>query len=374
MNIDNFLRPKLVGKRFEDHAIPMALLGDLAVIEAMVIEVAKWCYLKDNERQRVPAGFAKGVSLGLKAVEEGSAIAAIALLLPPTLPNVPAPQQVYCEMARDRIVNAISAADKDESPTAYLPQKGLAYFDRLGRNLQDGEAIEFSAPELGKSARLTKEVRRRLLRAAEVTERTEGINLRGGIFSTNQEEWTFVMMLPDGSKVSGPITKPHVDTILDANRDYLSGLKVCVEGIGKFSEFDKLKRIESVDHISLLAPLDVQAQIEELKVLKSGWLDGKGKALPADGLDWLIETFTANYPENLELPYIYPTADQGVMFEWQIGSWDVSMEFDIASHHADWHVLNLETKNQDSRRLELDNPDDWTWIIEQIGEMAVQIA
>ncbi len=41
MSIPGFLRPKLVGKRFEENSIPLELLGDLAVLEAMIIEVAK---------------------------------------------------------------------------------------------------------------------------------------------------------------------------------------------------------------------------------------------------------------------------------------------------------------------------------------------
>jgi hypothetical protein len=80
MSIPNFLRPKLVGKRFEDHSIPLELLGDLAVLEAMVIEVAKWCYLQDKpDRKRSPRNFTDGTSLTLTAVEDGSDIAAIAL-------------------------------------------------------------------------------------------------------------------------------------------------------------------------------------------------------------------------------------------------------------------------------------------------------
>ena len=53
MSIPDFLRPKLVGKRFEDHSIPLELLGDLAVLEAMVIEVAKWRYLQDNPDRKL---------------------------------------------------------------------------------------------------------------------------------------------------------------------------------------------------------------------------------------------------------------------------------------------------------------------------------
>src|SRR4051794_1078295 len=139
MDIPDFLSPKLVGKRFEAHSIPLELLGDLAVLEEMIIEVAKWRYLQENtDRKRSPRKFTEGISLTLTAVEDGSAIAKIALALAVS-GLIPTPQQAYLEQSRDAIVGAIAAADDNKSPTDYLPQKALAYFDRLGRSLLDDE-------------------------------------------------------------------------------------------------------------------------------------------------------------------------------------------------------------------------------------------
>lgn len=64
-----FLTPRMVGPRFAEHAIPLELLKDLAVLEEMIIEVAKWCYLQDHpERKRSPKGFTDGVALKLSGV------------------------------------------------------------------------------------------------------------------------------------------------------------------------------------------------------------------------------------------------------------------------------------------------------------------
>jgi hypothetical protein len=194
MNLPNFLSPRLVGKRFQGHLIPLELLGDLAVLEAMVIEVAKWRYRQENPgRTRTPRKFTEGVTLALTGVEEGSAIANIALSLVFTGVLPPPQQQEYLTQARDAIVGAIAAAGENKSPIAYLPQKALAYFDRFGRSLQDDEAIEFSTGKPEAPARLTKETRLRLLKAAEVTDRTEEIHFRGGIHAVDQEEMTFEM-------------------------------------------------------------------------------------------------------------------------------------------------------------------------------------
>lgn len=61
-----FLSPRLEGDRFNEHAIPLELLKDLAVLEEMVIEVAKWWYLQDHkDRRRTPRGFTDGIALSL---------------------------------------------------------------------------------------------------------------------------------------------------------------------------------------------------------------------------------------------------------------------------------------------------------------------
>ena len=93
--------------------------------------------------KRSPRKFTDGISLTLTAVDDGSVVAAIALTLGMGTP-LPPPQRDYLERARDAIVSAIGAAAENKSPTAFLPPKGLAYFDRLGRSLLDDEAIEFA--------------------------------------------------------------------------------------------------------------------------------------------------------------------------------------------------------------------------------------
>ncbi len=41
-----FLAPRMVGSRFSGHAIPLDVLKELAVLEDMFMEAAKWCYLR----------------------------------------------------------------------------------------------------------------------------------------------------------------------------------------------------------------------------------------------------------------------------------------------------------------------------------------
>ena len=370
MDIQDFLSPKLVGKRFESHSIPLELLGDLAVLESMIIEVARWRYLQENpNRKRSPRKFTEGISLTLTAVEDGSAIAKIALVLALAVSDflaVPTTQRNYLEQARDAIVEAIAAAAANRPPTAYLPRKALAYFDRLGRSLLDDEAIEFATATPGAPARLTKETRLRLLKAAEVTERTEEIHIRGGIFDFNQETLVFLLKLPDGSDVSGTVGRQHFDTFLDAYSGYKNGVKILLDGVGKYNRAERLQMVESVEHVTLLDPLDFQSQLEELRALKDGWYDGRGLAPPSEGVDWLAQAFNQHYSDMLSLPYVYPVAEGGVRFEWLFGRQDVSLEIDLRKRSGDWHSLNLDTDIEEPRQLNLDAKSDWDWIVEQL--------
>lgn len=370
MSIPDFLLPRLVGRRFEGHSIPLELLGDLAVLEPMIIEVAKWRYLQDNPtRKRSPRGFTEGVSLSITAIEDGSAVARIALSLA-LGSSLLSPQQEYFEQARDAIVNAIGAASEGTSPTDFLPPKSLVYFDRLGRSLVDDEAIEFPASGRRTPARLTKEARRRLLRAAEVTERSEEIHIRGGIHAVNQHEMTFEIVLPDGNKVPGAISKPHLDTIMEAFNGYRQGVKVQLDGVGTYNHADRLQRVDSVEHVTLLDPLDFQSQLDELRTLKDGWYDGKGQAPSPGGLDWLARAFNDYYPDIPALPYVYPVAEGGVRLEWTIGPNEASLVVNLRDRRGDWHSLNLETDQDEERSLALDDKDDWNWMVSRLQELS----
>jgi hypothetical protein len=370
MSIPDFLCPRLVGKRFDDHSIPLELLGDLAVLEPMIIEVAKWLFREDHPgRERSPRGFTDGVSLKLAAVGDGSAVAKFALSLGigTQLFSV---QEQYFERARDAIVSAIDAAAQGRPPTAHLPQKGLAYFDRLGRSLRDDEAIEFRPLGATTAVSLTRETRRRLLRAAEVTEHTDEVHIRGGIHEVNQHQLTFEIMLPDGSKVPGAISPPHYETIIEAFNGFRQGLKVQLDGVGTFSRSDRLEKIDSIEHVSILDSLDFQYQLDELRTLKNGWYDGKGQAPSSRGLDWLANAFNEYVPDTTALPYVYPVAEGGVRLEWTLGPNEASLEVDLRGQKGEWHSLNLQTDKDESQSLALDNQDDWNWLVMRLQELS----
>lgn len=112
------------------------------------------------------------------------------------------------------------------------------------------------------------------------------------------------------------------------------------------------------------------ARVEELKQLKTGWLDGEGKPIPSDGLDWLSHQFRGHYPVDLPLPRLFPTVGGHVLAEWgRVDNcpWSVSFEIDLGTKLAKYNRTNIYTN--DSFDVNLDAKpvhSFWEWIAAQI--------
>lgn len=55
---------------------------------------------------------------------------------------------------------------------------------------------------------------------------------------------------------------------------------------------------------------DVASRMDEFRSLKDGWFEGRGLAPSHAGLDWFTSTFENNYPNELPLPFAFPTAEE----------------------------------------------------------------
>ena len=376
--MSEFLRPRLVGPRFDEGKIPLEMLGDLSVLREMVIEVAKWRYLEGNpHRKRSPKGFTDGISLALTGIEKGSATPVIdaefhppQVLGVPQLPGMPGIFDQYFVEARDAIIDAIAAAETDSLTAEHLPENCLEYFDRIGRRLREEESIEFTSPARTNPARLTKASRRRLVLASQMTEMTEVVRLRGSIPEADQDRLSFEILLLEGRKIPAAMQHSYQDVVLEVFNGYMDDRKALISGIGKRDRQGNLVRLESVEDIVALDPLDVPSRLCELRRLKNGWLDGEGVAPAPDFLDWLAGTFDRLYPDELPLPHIYPTVEGGVQAEWSLSSHEVSLSIDFATRAGEWHVLNADTTAEDRKLLNLADDNDWIALAQDIRSLA----
>jgi hypothetical protein len=364
-----FLEPRLIGRRFQNGEIPLEFLADFSSLSEMIVEIAKWKYREANvTRKRLPRHYFDGLTLKLTGVKSGSAIPVISLVSEER-DLVPADAYGYFEDARIAFVGAIHAADTGSSITYHLPQRLLDYFDKFGRSLHDEEAIEFHLPRLSLAARLTRSTRRTLVLASSAESVSEDVMAFGSIPEMDQLAQTFQLRLLDGSKVKAPVSPHHYDTVLQAFKLFRNGQRVRVRGIGRFSRTSRLQELESIEDVSPLDPLDVGARIEELKLLKHGWLDGKGAAPTPDGLRWLAEAFDRNYSDDLRLPYLFATPEGNVLAEWSLKPWAPSLEVNIAERTAEWHALRLDSDEEETKSLSLDDAAAWRWLAERLRSL-----
>ena len=126
---------------------------------------------------------------------------------------------------------------------------------------------------------------------------------------------------------------------------------------------------EAAERANIRDPLDISAQLDDLRLMKNGWLEGEGLVPPHEGLDWLSQAFTDHYPENLPLPHLYPTEEGSVQAEWSLGPKEVSLEIELRSHSGKWHVLDMETNDVSERTLNIEDAGDWKWLVEHIRQM-----
>jgi len=371
---DDFLKPRLIGSRFDGGAIPLEVLADFAGLNELLIETAKWVYLQDHsKRKRSPRGFAQNLELKIVGIEDGSAKPVIQLFVSAAAAVAPAlfpvNAQVYMERARDTVITAIDAAATGKPIT--LPPKLLRHFERFGRSLQDGELIEFRAAVNGQPAVcLDKPTRRALLLAPpDTNEVTDPAAFVALIPNVLQSQASFEVELADGPRVNLPFVRQYRDEIFDALRGYEDRQRVLIEGVGRYNRHNRLVGMDSIDAITPIHPLDVGAQLDDLRVLKAGWFNGDGPVFSGTSLDRLEDLFYQNYPAELSPPHLYPTPEGHVRAEWSLTRYEASLEIDLTTLVGYWHVLNLDDNSDGAYELNLAEPAAWEELAEAIRKL-----
>ncbi len=363
---DSSFRPELTGERFAHHQVPLEVLKDFAAFEEMLIEVAKSEYLADHPgRLRIPRGFTKGVEIRLAAVEPGSAI--LALIVAGLSIGDASDASVYIEKAHDKIVNTIANVEQGQHPE--LAPELLRYFDRFGRSLLEGESIKFQRTA-GGQASLTPGVREKLLRASQAEEWTEEALLRGRVSAADVADREFELELKNGNKLKAPLEQQHKRTVLDALSEYQNKRMLAVKGIVRKDKNGNFKSIDSVEHVTLLDPLDVETRLNELAALEDRWLNGKGVVPEKLGLNVLSEHFERNFDAELPLPHLYPTPEGGVLAEWTLDEWAVSLEIQLPSQTAQYQALHLTSNEYSDLDLNLNELSGWALLNEKLRALS----
>ena len=108
-----------------------------------------------------------------------------------------------------------------------------------------------------------------------------------------------------------------------------------------------------------LHPIDVENRLEELDGLKDGWLNGKGRALDRERLKLLADNLARCFDVALPLAHLYPTPAGGVLAEWTLGCWAISLGIELESQTAQYHAVHLRADECFELPLDLNERAGW---------------
>lgn len=215
-------------------------------------------------------------------------------------------------------------------------------------------------------------------------ETTREVSMNGMVCEVDRYGMTFHLQLSPEVKVPAPIPERHLDTVLTAFKSRADGVRVTVRGIGRCDRQLRVLSFDAIMEVVLHGPPDVLARLEEFRDLQDGWADGiqhpstwgsgYGKAPSHQGLNWLADKFTSEYPDDLPLPHTYPTPEGGVQMEWDLGRFDAELEVNLDSHEGELRLwLDLTPADAEDKRWNLDDSDSWAYIASSIRRMKLRL-
>lgn len=125
-------------------------------------------------------------------------------------------------------------------------------------------------------------------------------------------------------------------------------------------------RLDSIQRVTSIRPRDVPARLDELRDMRDGWLEGGGLAPKSNELDWLSTAFERYYPDDVLLPYTYPTPEGGISMEWSVENNAVILDIDLDAHSAEWLWFDRDSDDEFERTLNMDESADWQWLVSEI--------
>lgn len=349
-----FFSPRFIGKRFKGH-LPLSILEDLSAYEDLLIEVAKYLYLQEHDKKRVPNGFTDGISLELASLQTGSTFSQIKLVSSEGTDN---PFHPYLEKARDTISNVIALASSHQSIKGILPNHLLRRFNKIGKNLEEEESIEFSPNTKMKSV-LNKQTRRNIIFATGEQFIKENVLLRARVTAYDKETNECTIRFSDNSlKMEVPTSFRRL--IMDAYGKFEDhDNRILIKGEAKKDKTDKIHSIDAIESIEELDALDIASRIDDLMVLEDGWLDGDGLAMDKQGLIWFSKTFQAHYASILPLPHIFPRVDGGIQLEWNTTAYSAVLEVNLIKKRGVYFQMNKKDRAILELDLNLESSDGW---------------
>lgn len=136
-----------------------------------------------------------------------------------------------------------------------------------------------------------------------------------------------------------------------------------------FNRDDKILKIEDVESIDILDPMDISLRIYQLRKLDNNWYEGRGKAMNQEGLTNFEHLFNLFYNKKLPLPAIFPKTDGNIQLEWQNQNKNAVLELNLESLESEFLFYDALDKLPDQEEwICLGKEKEWKTLNDLINE------
>ncbi|OAM90734.1 hypothetical protein AW736_06415 [Termitidicoccus mucosus] len=304
------------------------------------MELAKHLFRQKNQdRIRLPKGFASGFSLHIERIDDGSA--------KPTLVAMMLAGQLFSDLPAEiteskDLINCVIATEAGQQFPAAFPKDFYSYFNRIGRSLEEGEFIEWLPDSATNKTVLTPTKRKRLVLAHRETYEAE-VNVVGLVEELNTKQKTGVLRALEKEPVTFVFDDPFFSDLKDALG--IRAQYVRVLGVGVFDVNDRLSSITEIDQLERLPHYLLTSSIDKLAILADGWLEGVGVAPKPEALNWLTNEVSTSFPLSLEYPSVAPSEEGNVIFEWIRPHARIELEVNFADQKLELYSTNLKAND-----------------------------
>lgn len=320
----------LEGERFDAPGVPVDALSELVIYRALIVDVAKQCYLRDHpDRVRSRRNMERDFDLRLEKIRPGSADLLIRRRPAMDLDGPALVSDDYFDESRDLVTNAINSVALTGELPADFPPRSLPKFRHLGRTLDGGDRIRTGHIDGSNTAFVTPGIRETFQTLIDQLAQGARQEVAGRIVELDPERLVFHLRTAEGARIQCNYGWAGLSIsralLADENGD---GPLVTVEGEALVTDDGEVQQFTSVERVQRVANHKLIETIEKHSQLPHGWL-GEGSSIP------VLEAVTDRAIDALDgVSYLpagiasAPLPDGGLRFEWSRQDNDFILELD----------------------------------------------
>ncbi len=102
---------------------------------------------------------------------------------------------------------------------------------------------------------------------------------------------------------------------------------------------------------------NLKAQLDSLRTLENGWLEGEGRQFKQSDIDLVQNWFDQLLKlGDIPTPFIYPADNEAIECEWSFGHWEISFSFPKSCAVVILHATDVDSK--EVREIQLNLKDE----------------